>query len=704
MNTRRIVSVGFILGLALAFLWAGQESAEQLYKSGLYEEEVSGNLQKAIGVYQDLLKRFPASREVAAKAQLHIGLCYEKLGLQEAPKAFQKVVDNYPEQAAAVATAKDKLAALLRARNAVESPEGGLRIRKLGSVEVLGGPSPDGRLISCVDWDTGDLAVFDIASGKMHRLTNKVSWAASSEFAEESTFSPDGKTIAYNWYNEGNDRYDLRIIRADGTNQRILYSDQGVSHVWPCGWTPDGQGIISILTGTGRNKPSRIALVSASDGAVRTVKEFPSEAPGKLSLSPDGRWIAFDYPYPAPLREGSEKRDIFVLPIDGGRELPLVTHPADDCMLGWSPDGQSILFSSDRSGAWDAWMQPVENGVVKGEPRLLKRDFGDPETWPMGVTKNGSLYYGLRYQHLDVFIVSMDPSTGGPQARPQKAALRFEGSNGYPCWSPDGSRLAYTSLRRQDKSKPAALCVKTMASGEEREFFPQVKELFHTVAWFPDGHSILCRGMVEPRRPFLFRYDLDKGETEKLLVLDGPQGGLHGPMLSGDGKRIFYDLDDFGNKTFRVMSYDLVTNQKKELIRGPNQIVDYDLSRDGKRLAFKEVQDGIARLSVMPSEGGEKATLLKLGEGQGINSVAWSPDGRTIYFSKWEKGSSTGNACSLWRIAAAGGQAERFDMSAVGLSVLCFRPDGGKLAFMSWRVETEAWVMENFLPADKAKK
>ncbi|MCK7478332.1 MAG: tetratricopeptide repeat protein [Candidatus Moduliflexus flocculans] len=65
-------------------------------KAGLYEEEVGGDLQKAIAIYQDLLKRFPGSREVAAKAQLHIGLCYEKLGTREAEKAFQRVIDNYP--------------------------------------------------------------------------------------------------------------------------------------------------------------------------------------------------------------------------------------------------------------------------------------------------------------------------------------------------------------------------------------------------------------------------------------------------------------------------------------------------------------------------------------------------------------------------------------------------------------------------------
>ena len=72
------------------------ESEIQLVR--VLDNEGQGDLQKAIALYQDIVKKFPAEREVAAKAQLHIGLCYEKLGLAEAQKAFQKVVSDFPEQ------------------------------------------------------------------------------------------------------------------------------------------------------------------------------------------------------------------------------------------------------------------------------------------------------------------------------------------------------------------------------------------------------------------------------------------------------------------------------------------------------------------------------------------------------------------------------------------------------------------------------
>ena len=74
----------FVSGRAAAL----QQAAGEVFEKALYVEEVQGDLQKAIALYQDIVKRFPDNREIGAKAQLHIGLCYEKLGLKEAEKAF----------------------------------------------------------------------------------------------------------------------------------------------------------------------------------------------------------------------------------------------------------------------------------------------------------------------------------------------------------------------------------------------------------------------------------------------------------------------------------------------------------------------------------------------------------------------------------------------------------------------------------------
>jgi len=706
-STRSLIPLVLVIGMAAAVCaaFALQNSSQHkvLFEKAKFTMETKGDLKGAIDLFEEIIRKYPNEREYAARSLYLMGTCYERLGERQAQQAqatFQRIVKDYPDQTDSVNMAKNKLVAFQKTRGATEPGEGEFRIRKIGPLEVLGGPSPDGSLISCVDWNTGDLALYVVASGTKRRVTAKGSWAVSGDWAEESSFSPDGKSIAYNWYNLKDDRYDLRTINIDGTGQKVLYGGKDVNYIWPCGWTPNGKHILAIVTNN--EKLSRIALISASDGTARTIKEFKSGAPGKLSLSPDGQWIAFAYPNEVPWRTSSEKSDIYLLSVDGSREVPVVAHPADDSLLGWTPDGKSILFSSDRSGSWDAWIQPVENGDAGGDPQLIRRDFGDPKIMPMGFTRDGSFYYGIRISLDDIYILSLDPATGGPAARAEKAALRFEGSNSCPCWSPDGAYLAYTSARGQGRSEPAVLCIKSMISGEEREVHPTIKD-FDTIAWFPDGKFILVRGVAEGQRSGLFRMDIATGKAEALLILD-EMGGFHGPVLSRDGKRIFYDLDDWKNDTFRIMSYDLETKLKKELIRSSSQMIHYGQSPDGKWLAFKDEEDGVACLRTIPLEGGDKRTLMKLDKGGGINGLVWSPDGRYIYYSKWEEGSSKSETCSLWRIPAEGGRPEKFDLTMDAFGKLSFHPDGKKLAFTSWRIESEAWVMENFLPADKVKK
>ena len=108
-----------LLGASLALIALGngaslQQSAGELFEKALYVEEGQGDLPKAIGLYQDIVKGFTENRDVAAKALLHIGLCYEKLGSQEALKTYQRLIADYPGQKEEVALAKERMARLSR--------------------------------------------------------------------------------------------------------------------------------------------------------------------------------------------------------------------------------------------------------------------------------------------------------------------------------------------------------------------------------------------------------------------------------------------------------------------------------------------------------------------------------------------------------------------------------------------------------------
>jgi YVTN family beta-propeller protein len=90
------------------------QTAEELYQKGIQYEEIKGDLNKAIESYESVLLKAASARKTAALAQLHIGLCYEKLGknnLDKAVAGFQQVIEKFPDQQEAVRIAKEKLTA-----------------------------------------------------------------------------------------------------------------------------------------------------------------------------------------------------------------------------------------------------------------------------------------------------------------------------------------------------------------------------------------------------------------------------------------------------------------------------------------------------------------------------------------------------------------------------------------------------------------
>ena len=58
-------------------------------------------------------------------------------------------------------------------------------------------------------------------------------------------------------------------------------------------------------------------------------------------FSPDGSLIAF-----SSNRDGNY--DVFVVPVTGGRPRQFTFHTADDNVVGWSPDGKKVMFTSAR--------------------------------------------------------------------------------------------------------------------------------------------------------------------------------------------------------------------------------------------------------------------------------------------------------------------------------------------------------------------
>jgi len=306
------------------------QSGHDLFQQALVKERADGNLIEAIKLYQRVVSEFARDRALSARALVQIGQCYEKLGeaqLKQARASYERVVREYADQAEIVAQARVRLAVLggpspttLTARRLENPPED----------TPSGAISPDGRYFSFCDFDTGDLAIRDLQTGKDRRLTNEGTLgdenATVSQEAGVSTWSSDGKQIAYEWYRTSDaGRIELRVVGLDGGKPRILTRNDGGSFAW----SPDRKHIVASVSL--RNKATQIVLISTIDGSTRALTDLKRVIyPTTVRFSPDGRYVAYDR---LP-DDTSPERDIVLMSIDTGQETPLIQHPADDYLLG----------------------------------------------------------------------------------------------------------------------------------------------------------------------------------------------------------------------------------------------------------------------------------------------------------------------------------------------------------------------------------
>lgn len=109
MKTRILtpILVAFVMVLAST---AVAQPASELLEKAIFTEETVGDLDEAIEIYKQILGDAEANRALAARAQLRLAQCYIKKGLDtEAAEAFEKLIENYPDQKELVAQARQQM-------------------------------------------------------------------------------------------------------------------------------------------------------------------------------------------------------------------------------------------------------------------------------------------------------------------------------------------------------------------------------------------------------------------------------------------------------------------------------------------------------------------------------------------------------------------------------------------------------------------
>jgi Tol biopolymer transport system component len=546
--------------------------------------------------------------------------------------------------------------------------------------------SPNGRFLSFTSWEAGGaLAVRDLAKGVTRLLTPK-NVSGTEGWAANKVISPDSRQVAYLWFT-GARMPEVRVVPVDGSEPRTISKSLSPSdYIGPCGWTPDGKQLLAVQSLPDHS--SRIVMLSVQDGSVRPLKSLKWE-PLRTSLSPDGRYVAYD----GPQDPQTGRRDIFVLATEGSLENTVVQNPANDLGPVWTADGSRIIFVSDRTGSLSLWSVPVQDGKAKGPAEWLKTDMS--RSVPLGTGRNGALYYADLGGGVNIYTTELDADMRAA-AQPALTTDRFVNSNMGPAWSPDGQQLAYYSGR----AVGLALMVRTVRTGEEREIPVQVSVDALQVngmagpRWFPDGRSLLVFAR-EPSRPFggFYRVEVASGKTELLHQLSHEIAVF---AFAPDASAIFY----FG-LGHPLMRFDLETRHESDLTKGTFGALA--VSPDSKQLAFLSIAlpGNASILGTIPTAGGEPREIFRdapWGDHNKWNALTWSADGKYLVFVR-ARGMALDAPAVLTRVAVTGGQPQPLGISLKGeIHNPQVSPDGRRIVFgASDPSPSEVWALENFL-------
>lgn len=369
-----------------------------------------------------------------------------------------------------------------------------------------------------------------------------------------------------------------------------------------------------------------------------------------LDVSPDGKTIVFDL-----------LGDLYTLPITGGKATRITEGMAFDAQPRFSPDGESIVFVSDRSGGDNVW--------------TMRLDFTDTTQVTQG---NGSLYVS-------------------------------------PEWMPDGQHIVVS--RSTGLGSTAKL---ELYDVKRRSPIPIIRggPTFKTLgaAPTPDGRYIWFAGRngdwqynAQFPQYELYVYDRERGTTS---LMTNRYGSGFRPAISPDGKLLAYGsrynaetglrLRELATGEERWLAYPIQRDDQES--RAPLDVLPgYSFTPDGKAIVLSyggeiwrvPVDSGAA--VKIPFEAAASADIgpevrfkyrvdtSAMVTARQIRSPVTSPDGKRIAYTAFDR---------LWITDLATGTARRASQADVGEYHPAWSPDGLWLAYVTWDDSTGGQIVK----------
>ena len=383
--------------------------------------------------------------------------------------------------------------------------------------------SPDGsKLAFCSDRageGSFDIWTIDVAAGQLTRLT------ADKADEYQPTWSPDGRSIAF--VQDG--RLVVAIAASGGNAQRRVMATEAAGKITTPVWLPDNSGVVTIDSGrTGGVLYSRLQgpaapitqsedvfptrpefisadeILYAADGGMR-IRDLKTGAKTQINFSatlhlnrpqfhPMKRDFSGTAPHPVkgltrPRLSPDGKAAVFVALGDvyvarpGQKPQAITDDPYMQGEPSWSPDGTSVLYTSDKDGPPAIYRFDL---ATRSEKRLTT----SPNAAYAGkLSPDGSkLAFLDEVKHIHV----LDLRSGQVRAMAQPSAPDM----GPPSWSADGRHIAYNALERlntrfregQDLIHVLDTETKSIALVSPGEHASIADRMDSGPAWSPDGH------------------------------------------------------------------------------------------------------------------------------------------------------------------------------------------------------------------------
>ncbi len=444
-------------------------------------------------------------------------------------------------------------------------------------------------------------------------------------------FSPDGTKLAFVSTRSGAANIYVLTL-ASGEITRLTWSDAGEQLD---GWSRDGRWLYFASGANDVGRQADIFRVSAQGGTPlevsrdRYLNEFQS-AP-----SPDGKSVALMVKGISNgqwWRNGHahiDETELWLKPLAAGEAPRQVAGPgAKHAYPMWSPDGATLYYMSDESGAENLWSRPAAGGPA----RQLTRFTDGRVLWPtIGYDGRAIVFErGFGVWRLDLMSGEAKPLAVTLRGAAAGAGERHLNETSFrrAALSPDGKKMAVIAhgevfAAPAKEGGPAQRLTRTAAAESDITWAPDSRRLFYV------GEREGPKGLATQ----LLFYDFGTAKEQALTKGDGRD---EAPAVSPKGERIAYVRD---TRELRLATLDAKGAVTADRVLYTGALEDDPAtpawSPDGRWLAFVVTdRRSFRNLHVIDTQaaGAEARPITFLANGATGSRIAWSPDGTFIVF------------------------------------------------------------------------